>query len=188
MAVLLLNGCTTIDDVKTHGLTPWLEVQDMAPGSDWNQEIDKALRAAQTVVVVLTPGAVISPQVTSEWNYAVDQGTDVISLLALDCEIPRLLRIYNWIDFRTDYASALTGLVQNFRVKRANAEAAPSATDPVRIFISHKHHADDERLLKELTDYARGAVEAAGGEFWGDQELKASGAFQISGQLSSSSP
>jgi tetratricopeptide (TPR) repeat protein len=92
---------------------PWLDVFDISAGGDWNREIDQALAGSTAVLVVLTPGAVISHQVTSEWN-AVLTCLPVIPLLARPCDVPRALNVLNILDFTRD-AAAITRLFDQLR-------------------------------------------------------------------------
>ncbi len=82
------------------GIRPWMDTRDIPPGADWNEHIDTALQKAQVVGVVLTPKAVQSRQVQSEWMDALNRRVPIIPMLVQDCTVPRLLRTYNWIDFR----------------------------------------------------------------------------------------
>lgn len=53
--------------------------------------------------MALTPEAIISPEVESEWRDALNRTLLVIPLIVIDCQIPRSLNIYQYIDFRHDY-------------------------------------------------------------------------------------
>lgn len=80
----------------------WLDVYNIPKGADWNNEIDKALPNATAVLVILTPGSTLSDQVTSEWNFASNHYIPIIPLLFIPCEVPRLLMIYNYVDFTSN--------------------------------------------------------------------------------------
>jgi NarL family two-component system response regulator LiaR len=100
------------DDLVKLGVPVWLDAYQIPPGSDWDAEIDKGLDRAAIMVVLLTPGAVGSKQVKSEWNRALKKGLDIIPLLILDCEIPRVLETLQYIDFRKkkDYETGIDKL------------------------------------------------------------------------------
>lgn len=98
------------DDLEATGISAWLDTRDIRDGFDWDAEIDRGLRAARAVVAVLTPASVLSLQAKSEWNDALNRYTPVIGLLVKTCEIPRVLRMLNYIDCRQDYDSGLAHL------------------------------------------------------------------------------
>lgn len=104
------------DELEKHGLSVWLDVYDIGPGEDWNRAIDGALDSVRCVLVILTPGAVESLQVMSEWNYALDKDTPVIPLLAETVDVPRRLRIINYVDIRTiNYMEIIPSLVKRLK-------------------------------------------------------------------------
>jgi hypothetical protein len=98
------------NDLRDEGHTVWLDQYNISPGTQWDREIDKGLDAAEVVLVVLTPHAVASRQVSSEWNRAADRNIPLVPLLAIDCEVPRLLATFQYINFEKDYASGLVRL------------------------------------------------------------------------------
>jgi tetratricopeptide (TPR) repeat protein len=97
------------------GFPTWFDAVDIPAGSDWDEEIDQGLRAAGAVLVVLTPGAVLSRQVKGEWSYALNRLLPVIPLLARDCEVPRVLSVLQHLDFRTDPEAAFVRLIDRLR-------------------------------------------------------------------------
>src|SRR5690606_18679775 len=100
------------DDLEKAGFNVWLDVHDIQGGEDWNGAIDRALQAAWAVCVVLTPGAVASIQVQSEWNDALERHLPIIPLFVQNCTVPRVLKVFNWYDFRETYTQGLAGLRQ----------------------------------------------------------------------------
>lgn len=94
-------------DMINSSINVWLDKYSIVPGKDWDREIDNGLSNAFTLLVLLTPGSVLSTQVKSEWNYALNKHIPVIPLLIVTCNVPRTLSVFNWIDFRPDYEAAL---------------------------------------------------------------------------------
>ncbi len=100
------------DDLEKEGIEVWIDIHDIRPGEDWNTAIDNGLRDARALMVVLTPGSVLSEQVRSEWNEALEQYLPVIPLHVQNCEVPRRLKVLNWVEFRGEYEIGLTTLGQ----------------------------------------------------------------------------
>ena len=103
------------DTLKKNGVKTWFAEEDIAPGMDYDAEIDRGLSSATALVVLLTPGSVASPQVKGEWNYALNHYLPVIPLIFYTCNIPRMLSILNFLDFRNDRDSMLKELVVRIR-------------------------------------------------------------------------
>ena len=76
--------------LKENGFASWRS--DSIPGGeDWRREIDKAIKDAFALIVVITPKAKASEYVTYEWAFAWGAEVKVIPLLLKKTEIhPRL--------------------------------------------------------------------------------------------------
>jgi hypothetical protein len=96
------------DDLKTREIPSWLDQWDISPGADWDQGIDLALRESERFLVILSPAAVTSRQVRAEIQAAVDAAKAVFPILHKDCEIPRVIRLYQFLDFRDDHEYSQT--------------------------------------------------------------------------------
>jgi tetratricopeptide (TPR) repeat protein len=92
--------------LTAQGFPVWLDVHNIPSGADWDAEIDAGLLSAKAVVVLLSPGAVASLQVKSEWNQALNSYTPLLPLLVKTCTLPRVLQLFNYIDARQDFGLA----------------------------------------------------------------------------------
>ena len=68
--------------IAAAGFDVWTDAHLTAGTSSWTTEIEKAIRGATAVVVVLTPAANASQWVANEVQYALEHGIRVIPLLA----------------------------------------------------------------------------------------------------------
>lgn len=59
-----------VDTLKEHGLDIWTD-SDIAPGQDWQQEIEKALDQASVFLLVLSADAMASPWQNMELGMAL---------------------------------------------------------------------------------------------------------------------
>lgn len=99
------------DDLERQGTDAWLDKRDIRDGFNWNTEIDRGLAEARAVVVVMTPGSVLSLQVEAEWNDALNRYLPVIPLLVRSCKVPRVLGMLNYINFSKGYDAGFAQLV-----------------------------------------------------------------------------
>lgn len=86
--------------LQTRHFHSWMDTSSLPGATRWNAEIDQALSGVDAVVVILTPKAIESIQVESEWNRALNLGKPVFPLLFQDCEVPRVLAMLTYMDFR----------------------------------------------------------------------------------------
>jgi tetratricopeptide (TPR) repeat protein/SAM-dependent methyltransferase len=100
------------DDLERLNFNMWLDLRDI--DGDWETCIIEALRSAYAVLVIVTPAAVLSPQVRGEYNDALNRYIPIIPLFVQQTDIPPVLTVFQWIDFRkaSDYDSSLAELCQ----------------------------------------------------------------------------
>jgi hypothetical protein len=92
------------------GVEPWLDEESLLPGQDWDQEIAKAVRQSDVVLVCLSHSSVNKAgYVQKEIKYALDvadeqpEGTIFLIPVKLEeCEIPGRLRRWHWVNLFED--------------------------------------------------------------------------------------
>lgn len=116
--------------IAAAGLDPWLDREDLAPGTNWQREIERSLRSSVAVVVVVTPGAVASDEVMSEWSFAKGKGLPIIPFQALPCESNYRLALLQAVDPSTDPDATETLLARLRELADRGAERHVPATNP----------------------------------------------------------
>ncbi len=97
--------------LRSDGIDPWLDEENLLPGQDWQHEIPKAVRCNDVVVVCLSHGAVTkSGYIQKEISYALDiadeqpEGTIFLIPVKLEqCDIPDRLRRWHWVNLFEEY-------------------------------------------------------------------------------------
>ena len=88
-------------------IEPWLDEEELYPGQDWNMEIEKAVEAADAIIVCLTKNSINKEgYVQRELRIVLDfadykpEGTIYILPVRLEeCEPPRRLRAWQYADY-----------------------------------------------------------------------------------------
>ncbi len=88
-------------------IQPWLDEEELYPGQDWNMEIEKAVEAADAIIVCLTKNSINKEgYVQRELRTVLDfadykpEGTLYIIPVRLEeCEPPRRLRAWQYADY-----------------------------------------------------------------------------------------
>lgn len=96
--------------LSNDGFTPWLDETNLLPGQDWQQEIPRAVRKSDIVLVCLSQASINKTgYVQKEIRYALDvadeqpEGTIFIIPLKLEeCEVPERLRKWQWVNLFAD--------------------------------------------------------------------------------------
>ena len=80
---------------------PWQDIHNIGGGSNWLADIDKALRGAEALIVVMSPFATRSQFVTYEWAFALGAGIKVIPVVKKQTKLHPRLTTIQYIDFTT---------------------------------------------------------------------------------------
>jgi hypothetical protein len=92
--------------LRKEGIQPWFDEVDLLPGQEWRQEIRKAVRISDVVIVCLsTKSTTKDAYVQKEIVYALDradekpEGTIYMIPLRLEaCEVPDRLSRWQWVN------------------------------------------------------------------------------------------
>lgn len=88
-------------------IDPWLDKKNLLPGQDWRLEIEKAVEAADSVIICLSSNSVnkegfVQKEVRYARELALEKPEGTIFLVPLrmdECEVPRGLRFFQWGDY-----------------------------------------------------------------------------------------
>lgn len=88
-------------------IDPWLDEEKLLPGQDWNLEIEKAVEAAEAVVVCVSSTSVakegyIQKELRQVLDIALQKLYGAIFVIPVkldDCELPRQLRDRQSLDY-----------------------------------------------------------------------------------------
>lgn len=89
-------------DLKLAGFDVWLDQLDIPTGARWDDEIEKALEACDTFMIVLSPKSIQSQNVKDEIGYAIDTGKHILPVVLEDCQVPLRVRRFQYVDFSDD--------------------------------------------------------------------------------------
>jgi HEAT repeat protein len=81
------------------GFNVWTDEDRLVAGEDWRNGIDKAVRSACALIVVMTPSAKASEYVTYEWAFASGVGVKVIPILLEPTPLHPRLEVLQYLDF-----------------------------------------------------------------------------------------
>lgn len=141
-----------VRDLRDRDFGTWLDQLDIPPGVNWDDEIEKAIDRATTVIVIVSEVSTKSENVKNEISAALERGKLVVPV-GLDAEpapfrISRLQRE----DFSGDYAAALDKLAH--RLSGGGTTATLDALTPVPSEPGRERPAQDtsERFARSHPD------------------------------------
>lgn len=88
-------------------IDPWLDEKKLLPGQDWDLTIEKAVENSHAVIVCVSQRSVTKEgYINKELRLVLDEAlikpeeeTFVIPLRLEDCQMPRRLRSFQWLDY-----------------------------------------------------------------------------------------
>jgi cellulose biosynthesis protein BcsQ len=116
--------------LSNDGFSVWLDEVSLLPGQDWGMEIQKAVRETDVVLVCLSSQSITKEgYVQRELRYVLDitmektEGTVFLIPVRLDdCEVPRRIRSWHYLDFFPDDSKDLAyeRLKKSLRIREAS--------------------------------------------------------------------
>jgi TolB protein len=101
-------------ELRERGIKIWVDVENLIPGSPaWEREIERAIRSAAGIVVLLSPAANNSEWVRREISFAEDNRKRIFPVLIdgeEDDSIPLRLASHQRVDLRQDFNAGLDQL------------------------------------------------------------------------------
>ncbi|MCH7675899.1 TIR domain-containing protein, partial [candidate division KSB1 bacterium] len=113
-------------DLLSQGVNIWLADFEIKAGDSWDMEVQKALTACISFLVVLSEASEKSKNVMDEVAYAIEEKKVIIPILFQKCNIHFRLRRLQHVDFTVDYDHGIQDLIESVRVPQ---ETAPQEKD-----------------------------------------------------------
>jgi hypothetical protein len=137
--------------LRKAGAHVWLDQVDIEPGKIWDFEIEKALQGAEAVIFIATEKSTSSNNVLNEVYYALEENKEVIPVIFHDCKMPFRLKRLQYINFTSDYETALVRLLKSLRLLQEEGTLTGNETiEPVRtIPPENKIHAEPPEIKKQ---------------------------------------
>lgn len=106
--------------LQNAGLNVKINAWALEPGDSIAQRVQQAVLSSDILVVLLSPRAVASSWVQTEFNAAIsrelrDRAITVIPALIEDCDIPPSLARWTYVDLRRDIPGAVLRLINQIR-------------------------------------------------------------------------
>ena len=144
-----------VNDLRLRGIAVWRDVEQLLPGQNWREEIERALLAAAALLYVASARSVGASFVAAELSAVVAREIPVVPIILDDAcaeRLPLLVRQYQWVDFRESYETALPVLARALeRFRRSEAIEPETTKSKGYVFISYAE--EDNEFVGRLKQF-----------------------------------
>ena len=123
-------------------IDPWLDEEKLLPGQDWDLEIEKAVEAADAVIVCVSNRSVtkegyVQKEIRKVLDIALEKPEETIFIIPLrfdECELPRRLRTWQYVDYfpAAQQNRAYQRLLQSLQVRFGQLQSTEASGAEVR--------------------------------------------------------
>ena len=85
--------------LEQSGFHAWIDMDRLAPGVDWRQEIDDSIRRCLALIAIMSPDARNSEYVTYEWAFAWGTNKRIIPIMLRETPLHPRLATLQYLDF-----------------------------------------------------------------------------------------
>jgi len=145
------------DALSAAGVETWTDVSNIAPGQNWQDQIEKGLLSAEVLLYVASRNTSESRWMEEELR-AFMRGTGRVIPLIIDAageeSLPSVLRQFQWADFRGDFSNAVGKLLLGLTALRQGEPLArPEAKSKGYVFISYA--TEDGAFVETLKEHMK---------------------------------
>lgn len=131
-------------DLQAAGLDVWYDLSGLEGGQRWRIEIEKAIRASQYVLVVLSPDSTISEWVEREYLFANNLKKQIIPLFYKPCDLPLYYLNVHYIDVQDkNYKQNFDEILRALGVQSVVPKPAP---EPENKKVSSKNLEKEKKV------------------------------------------
>jgi len=104
-------------DLRQTKIRTWRDAENIPAGTNWDREIEKAIKECTHVILVASSSSVESENVMDEISLAINKGKTIIPVMIETCELPMRIHRAQWVDFREGYQQGITKLLAQLGVR-----------------------------------------------------------------------
>jgi hypothetical protein len=117
-----------VTTLRRDGIDPWLDVERLASGANWNASIERAIDSADAFVLLASRSAVDSSHVRDEWRRARLSGTPIYVAIVQNIDMPAELSDRPTVDLRSRFDSGMVSLSRALVDPTSHLPISPPAT------------------------------------------------------------
>lgn len=158
--------------LRHNGVETWTDLENIAPGQNWQETIEHGLLDASALVYVASQSSTSSRWMEFELKAFIEKGATVVPVVIDDAgaeSLPAFLRQIQWADFRQSFEDGFASLIQGLRTLQSEAPIETvKAQSKGYVFLSYA--AEDNAFVDELKAF----MQQKGYAYWDFRESRRS--------------
>ena len=146
------------------GVRTWVDTQNISPGLNWQVELERALFAADVLLYVASRNSSDSKWLQAEVAAFMGKKGRIVPLILDDdgaSHLPPFLSAIQWVDFRTDFQSAIRTLLHGIH-GLAGTKPVPQRRELSKGYVFISYSTEDREFVKDLKAF----LATRGYTFW----------------------
>ena len=146
------------EDLRAAGFTPWVDVEQISPGQNWEQVLERSIKEAAAVIYVSSRNSVESSWMSRELAGVLNASGNLLPVVRDDVGANRLpdpLQRIQWADFRTNYDDGLRSLLSALTAIVEPGEPRGSAPRKSKGYVFLSYAEEDRQFVQELNSFLR---------------------------------
>ncbi len=142
-------------DLNKAGIAVWRDIENIQPGANWQQEIQKYLLQATVLLYIVSENSAKSFWIQNELRAVLNRKIKIIPIILDDIgahSLPTILKEIQWVDFRDDYHKAFELLKEILHfLRKENPESSPERKSKGYVFLSYAE--EDTQFVSSLKKF-----------------------------------
>lgn len=146
-------------DLRKHGLQVWIDRESIAPGKQWQEQIELGLKGASVLIFVVSQNSLKSRWMTHELEAYSAEGKKIVPVIIEDIEatqLPAFIANIQWADFRRSYKEGLEKLLEALGVKlELRVTPIPPKTKQTKGYVFLSYAESDSDFVGSLKKFLK---------------------------------
>lgn len=144
--------------LRKRGIQPWLDAEDLVGGQNWREEIPKAIKTSDAIIICLSKNSINKEgYVQAEITFALEKALEIppgrifiIPALFEECEVPDSLEHFQWVElFEKD---GFPRLMRSLKTRAGQLERAAVQVPQPDESSPNLNSASKEKLEREVAE------------------------------------
>lgn len=143
-------------DLNENGVATWIDVQQILPGSMWQDELKAGIQKSSIVIIVLSSNYISSIWASFELALASNKRILPIKIDDLLPEsIPNSIKLLQWVDFFKSYNQGFQLLLKSIPENYKSKEPLKSKEQKTKGYVFLSFSEEDSTFVSELREFLK---------------------------------